>query len=175
MLGTLRRSRASFQCLSGAIRPYSSSSLAASRIRPVAFASCRPVAPTLFHNGLVPRRQQSTATAQRAIDPNQGASEGGPVKRFAELATLGKVNPVLIDIITNQMRLETMTDVQSLTVDKALLGVDVYVLFRFIYPFVESSNKTLVDWRRPRLVPARRSPSCSRFSNAYLSPIRHWS
>jgi ATP-dependent RNA helicase MSS116 len=47
-----------------------------------------------------------------------------PVTEFSELAKRGLVHPNLINTITKQMRLTTMTDVQTRTINEALSGVD---------------------------------------------------
>ncbi|OAL06432.1 DEAD-domain-containing protein [Phaeosphaeriaceae sp. SRC1lsM3a] len=49
----------------------------------------------------------------------------GPVTEFSELARRGLVHPNLINTITKQMKLTTMTDVQTRTINEALSGVDV--------------------------------------------------
>ena len=49
----------------------------------------------------------------------------GPVTEFSELARRGLVHPNLINTITTQMKLTTMTDVQTRTISEALSGVDV--------------------------------------------------
>ena len=56
--------------------------------------------------------------------PETSDSDNGPITRFADLARLG-VNPTLVSSITRGMGYENMTDVQSQTVQPALLGKDV--------------------------------------------------
>lgn len=48
----------------------------------------------------------------------------GPITEFDELAKRGLVHPNLINTITRQMRLTTMTDVQTRTINEALYGTD---------------------------------------------------
>jgi ATP-dependent RNA helicase MSS116, mitochondrial len=48
----------------------------------------------------------------------------GPVTEFSELARRGLVHPNIINTITKQMRLTTMTDVQTRSINEALSGVD---------------------------------------------------
>lgn len=48
-----------------------------------------------------------------------------PITRFADLASNNLVDPDLIRNITSKMGIETMTQVQSLTINEALTGVDV--------------------------------------------------
>lgn len=50
------------------------------------------------------------------------------ITKFEDLAKLG-VNERLIRAITQDMRYDTMTDVQSLTINPALKGVDLYVKY----------------------------------------------
>ncbi|KAL9117723.1 MAG: hypothetical protein Q9187_005739 [Circinaria calcarea] len=49
----------------------------------------------------------------------------GPVTRFRELAERGMVSPTVVKTLTEDMRLETMTQVQSLTINETLKGIDV--------------------------------------------------
>lgn len=49
----------------------------------------------------------------------------GPVTHFKELAERGMVSETVIDTITRQMGLETMTHVQTLTINEILKGQDV--------------------------------------------------
>lgn len=67
-----------------------------------------------FHNSAAKWQQE----AQQSIE------EDGPVTEFQDLATRGLVHPNLINTITKQMKLTTMTDVQSRTINEALSGVD---------------------------------------------------
>ncbi|KAJ4359668.1 uncharacterized protein N0V89_000224 [Didymosphaeria variabile] len=53
------------------------------------------------------------------------STQNGPVTQFADLATRGLVHPNLVNMLTRQMKLETMTDVQTRTINEALSGVDV--------------------------------------------------
>ncbi|KAL5338484.1 P-loop containing nucleoside triphosphate hydrolase protein [Aspergillus crustosus] len=48
------------------------------------------------------------------------------LSRFQDLADNSLVHPKLIDTITRKMRLETMTDVQSLTIRESVKGVDMF-------------------------------------------------
>lgn len=65
---------------------------------------------------------QNIAAAEAA---EQGTEESAPITRFADLATEGLVHPNVVDTITKKMKLETMTDVQTRTINEALSGVDV--------------------------------------------------
>lgn len=53
------------------------------------------------------------------------ATAMGPAMRFEELAQQEKVNRKIINTLTRTMKLETMTQVQSMTINEALKGVDV--------------------------------------------------
>jgi ATP-dependent RNA helicase MSS116 len=68
-----------------------------------------------FHNSAARWQQE----AQQTIE------EDGPVTEFRDLATRGLVHPNLINTITKQMKLTTMTDVQIRTINEALSGVDI--------------------------------------------------
>lgn len=63
--------------------------------------------------------------AAEEAEAEQSIKEDGPVTEFKDLATRGLVHPNLINTITKQMRLTTMTDVQTRTINEALSGVDV--------------------------------------------------
>ena len=52
------------------------------------------------------------------------ASQRGEVTKFKELAERGLVCPTVVNTITRDMGLETMTQVQSLTINKSLKGTD---------------------------------------------------
>ncbi|KAF1833710.1 DEAD-domain-containing protein [Decorospora gaudefroyi] len=51
--------------------------------------------------------------------------DDGLVTEFRELATRGLVHPNVINTVTNKMKLKTMTDVQTRTINEALSGVDI--------------------------------------------------
>ncbi|KAF2853264.1 DEAD-domain-containing protein [Plenodomus tracheiphilus IPT5] len=69
--------------------------------------------------------QQVAAAEAQQTQAEENIAHNGPVTTFKELKTRGLVHPNLIDTITNKMRLETMTDVQTRTINEALSGVDV--------------------------------------------------
>lgn len=50
----------------------------------------------------------------------------GPVTRFAELGERKMVSPTIVENITSGMKLDTMTHVQTLTINETLKGTDVY-------------------------------------------------
>ena len=53
------------------------------------------------------------------------ATQHGPVTRFEDLGTRKMVSETVVDTITQEMGLETMTQVQSLTINETLKGIDV--------------------------------------------------
>ena len=96
-----------------------------------------------LHTSLIPR-QQAAAAAAAATEAGLNAAEYskpaasppsdsqidhaaamGPVTKFRDLATRGQVDKRIVDTLTRNMGLETMTQVQSLTITEALKGVDV--------------------------------------------------
>jgi ATP-dependent RNA helicase MSS116 len=77
-----------------------------------------PMGAVGFHHSA--RWQQIAAAEQE-----EAGSPDEPVTEFSELARRGLVHPAIINTITKQMRLTTMTDVQTRTINEALSGVDV--------------------------------------------------
>ncbi|KAL6715112.1 hypothetical protein ACLMJK_007373 [Lecanora helva] len=53
------------------------------------------------------------------------ATKHGPITKFKELAEQGLVCQTVVDTLTQDMRLETMTQVQSLTLNESLKGTDI--------------------------------------------------
>jgi ATP-dependent RNA helicase MSS116 len=94
-------------------------SSAATRISIPQFSA---VATAAFHQS-AKWRQVEAAQARE-----DSTAHDEPVTRFEDLATRGLVHPNIINTITRQMRLETMTEVQSRTIHEALSGVDVYIV-----------------------------------------------
>lgn len=58
--------------------------------------------------------------------PPQNKARYGPVTRFAELGEREMVCKTIVDTVTKSMGLDTMTHVQSLTINETLKGIDVY-------------------------------------------------
>lgn len=52
--------------------------------------------------------------------------KNGPVTKFKELSERGLVCQTVVDTLTARMQLETMTQVQSMTINETLKGIDVY-------------------------------------------------
>jgi ATP-dependent RNA helicase MSS116 len=60
------------------------------------------------------------------VQAEEAIAEEGPATTFPELASRGLVHRNIVDTITRQMKIETMTDVQQRTINEALSGVDMY-------------------------------------------------
>lgn len=133
MLSTLRRCRTSvrWSIVSRAAKSNpqflsTPSTFLASQVSPKLLAAVR----TLH---LSSRNLQNAATAAHEADadyPSQGAPAGeaadtGRATKFAQLAERSLVDKVIIRTLTQTMGLETMTEVQSLTINEALKGKDV--------------------------------------------------
>lgn len=71
------------------------------------------------------RQYQSAATAA-AVNATTETSEqeNGLINRFEDLARYGLINETVINTITQSMKLETMTAVQSQTINEAAKGID---------------------------------------------------
>jgi len=67
---------------------------------------------------IIPQRSPDDKQRQRAV-------QHGPVTRFAELLERGMVSESVVKTITEDMGLETMTQVQSMTINETLKGIDV--------------------------------------------------
>ncbi|KAH8680897.1 P-loop containing nucleoside triphosphate hydrolase protein [Xylariales sp. PMI_506] len=118
----------------------------------------------------------SEATAEQS---ENNASEPGnsseTIKRFSELGTLG-VHPTIVRSITEGMRYEDMTDVQSLTINPALRGLDLVAQAKtgtgktlaFLVPVIQrllQEEPSLATRRRPR-------PSADNIRAIVMSPTR---
>jgi ATP-dependent RNA helicase MSS116 len=84
------------------------------------------VAVAAFHQSAM--WQQIMATQEES----EQVAQDGPVTRFKDLATRGLVHPNVINTITKQMKLETMTEVQTRTINEALSGTDMYTTTRSV-------------------------------------------
>lgn len=125
------------------------------RLSPSAFAiaqtplkaSYRPVNSLLRFYSSESAAQQETATP------------AGRITKFRDLESLG-VHNALVRSITEGMRYEDMTEVQSLTINAALAGKDLYVRpVAEELPLPERLLTSLprnIVLRKPRQVPARR-------------------
>lgn len=144
MLTSLRRCPASlrWKVVSKAVQFKSyegtNSLLACQAIGPVTHKSVSSL--RCFHQSAFLKREGAYAAAEEAEDGQQSYSEGGPpnaesddatsqgpITKFRQLAERGLVNKFIINTLTEEMGLETMTEVQSLTISEAITGKDVYV------------------------------------------------
>jgi ATP-dependent RNA helicase MSS116 len=71
----------------------------------------------------------SSASAQAQTQPDdfQTAPPQEPLREFTDLAEQGLVDPTIIRAIVKDMKIKTMTDVQSQTLREILQGDDVLV------------------------------------------------
>ena len=66
--------------------------------------------------------------ATRATHSNAAADTGEPIASFRELGEQGRVCQTVVDTLTQDMGMENMTDVQRLTINETLKGVDTFVI-----------------------------------------------
>jgi ATP-dependent RNA helicase MSS116 len=66
------------------------------------------------------------AVAQQAEAPSDSEER---ITEFQDLADKGLVNPNVIHAVTDRMNIKTMTEVQSMTINETLKGIDTYVIF----------------------------------------------
>jgi len=120
--------------------PYRLSASISSRFQPTLLARS-------LHSTTQWRRQASAALEieeRELLDENELEAEelshdhdpathaGRPEKdglatKFQELADRGMVSKTIVKTLTEDMKLETMTQVQSMTINETLKGIDVYV------------------------------------------------
>ncbi|KAL8990851.1 MAG: hypothetical protein Q9177_000599 [Variospora cf. flavescens] len=85
----------------------------------------------LRYYSISPPSRQQPARAEGVETPSDARINGaaqhgqGPVTRFEELGERGMVCPTIVKTLTQDMGLETMTQVQSLTINETLKGGDV--------------------------------------------------
>ncbi|KAK2613628.1 hypothetical protein N8I77_000528 [Diaporthe amygdali] len=85
-------------------------------------ASYKPaVLATSISRQIIARNYSSAAAAAEA--PN-ASNESGLITRFADLSSLG-VHPNILKAIVDDMRYESMTDVQAMSINPALQGKDI--------------------------------------------------
>jgi len=90
-------------------------------------------ATTLFYQQAAARAQVVEREVEEDINTQQSpkdkqireAAQHGPITRFAELLERGMVCDSVVKTITEDMGLETMTQVQSMTINETLKGIDV--------------------------------------------------
>lgn len=100
------------------LRPIRTQSLEQQQLS-TARASIRPT----VLRALTPRFYSSEAVAERTNDAAAQADGSQHVTKFADLSLLG-VHEKLVSAITEGMRYENMTEVQSDTINAALRGTD---------------------------------------------------
>ncbi|KAG8528135.1 uncharacterized protein KY384_007051 [Bacidia gigantensis] len=84
-------------------------------------------APRPFYSCPQLRQQAAAAAVSEAEndgDAGQTSGGNGPVTQFKELAERGMVCKTVVDTLTQDMGLESMTEVQSLTINETLKGTD---------------------------------------------------
>jgi ATP-dependent RNA helicase MSS116 len=129
MLSSLRRCAASLPRSLTHISSSPSSRLVINRTTasPVTFLG--PTAIRTLHQSTKWQQYQNTAVEEQIEEDNHKPSppsNNEPVTKFAELESRGLVDGSVIRAITTNMRLESMTEVQSATIHEALKGVDMY-------------------------------------------------
>lgn len=123
MLGALRRCTAS---IPRSIASVTSSSRIPS-FRPSSLSSkiTRVPRPRTFHQSST--WLQEAATRQLAEDEQEAVDQfEGPLSEFKDLATTGIIHENVVKSLTEEMKLKTMTEVQSATITAALEGTDMY-------------------------------------------------
>ncbi|EUC36747.1 hypothetical protein COCCADRAFT_87326 [Bipolaris zeicola 26-R-13] len=85
-----------------------------------------PLQSSRLANGAIAGFHHSAKWQQIAAqEVEQSEQQNEPVTQFEDLATRGLVHPNVVNTITKQMKLTTMTDVQTRTINEALSGVDI--------------------------------------------------
>lgn len=92
---------------------------------------CVPVRPYLssprcpLQTSIKTFHSSSLRLQEAAPQPEEIPEDVVELSRFQELADHGLVSPNVINTITQRMNIETMTDVQRLTINETLDGTDV--------------------------------------------------
>ena len=68
---------------------------------------------------------QNSARPYETTSHSNPSTIKSPLTKFQELADQKLVCKTVIDTITNDMNIETMTEVQSMTIKETLKGIDV--------------------------------------------------
>lgn len=122
MLNAVRRGPA----LARAFRACAPRTLHSAKTTPALVANFRTTFPSasssasqvrLFQSQPAQKQANATATAE-AQDPSK------PISDFTDLAVQGLVHPRIIHAITEKMGIKTMTDVQRLTIQNTIQGLD---------------------------------------------------
>lgn len=106
---------------------------ATTRIIPPRLIRAISTSPQWSQGGLASREVEEDQEIEEQVDAQQPpsnsrideATQHGPVTRFEDLGTRKMVSETVVDTITQEMGLETMTQVQSLTINETLKGIDV--------------------------------------------------
>lgn len=109
---TCRALRASPSSLSGLI--FNASPKPAASSKPALLA-------TSISRQIISRNYSSAATA--AAEARDGSNQSNLITKFADLSSLG-VHPNILKSIVDDMGYESMTDVQSMSINPALQGKD---------------------------------------------------
>ncbi|KAH0541456.1 hypothetical protein FGG08_004065 [Glutinoglossum americanum] len=95
--------------------------------------------------------------------PTGEATDHGPIAQFQQLADQGLVNRNIIQTITKELRLETMTEVQSMTIRDSLSGHDILAQAKtgtgktiaFLLPVIQNILKNAARNKPQRLADIR--------------------
>lgn len=157
MLPVARRGAVALRSLRFCSFP-TSTPLALRLARPQKFAQHVPqTAQTLRLFSSIPRFYQQEATAE-SLAEEELSSE---FTTFEQLAEAGVISPVVVDTITRQMNIHTMTEVQKMTLNQCLDGQDVIAQARtgtgktlaFLLPIIQNilrANPALEQRRNGR-------------------------
>lgn len=97
----------------------------------------KPAALPQFYRSLHVSSSLRSAEAAQVQPTDTQAETPQQLTEFADLASHGLVDRRIISRITQGMRISTMTDVQSMTINETLHGDDVYVIFFLPFPLFE--------------------------------------
>ncbi|KAL9135370.1 MAG: hypothetical protein Q9175_003446, partial [Cornicularia normoerica] len=123
--------------------------------------------------------EQEVSSQTRPSDAQiNRAVRHGPVTKFKELAERGMVCQTVVDTITKDMGLETMTQVQTLTITESLKGLDILAQARtgtgktlaFLIPLLQ--NIISVDPKLERRSGLGRSGASTDIRAIIISPTR---
>jgi ATP-dependent RNA helicase MSS116 len=127
MLSSLRRCAASLPRSLTYISSSPSSKLVVNRTiaSPITFLGPAPIR-TLHQSAKWQQNQYIAVEEQTEEDDHKPSppSNNEPITKFADLETRGLVDGNVVRALTVNMKLETMTEVQSATIHEALKGVD---------------------------------------------------
>lgn len=126
MLGAVRR----FGVAQALKAPVSRSLIARSTPQPLKWQpSSRTAALPQIYRSFHVSSSLHSAQAAEAQTVDTESTPTDRITEFADLAKNGLIDPKIISTITRGMKITTMTDVQSMTINETLRGDDVYVFF----------------------------------------------